>query len=306
MKYIYSLIFLLTVSFCNAQIKFGQPIKETDYFLKYLLDGKSNTELEYLYNNGTIEEIIVHQNKQLVYDLNAVVNSKTRYISKDGKLNNILTQMYNLSVAYMKSEFDKRYSKHKVDDYYFLKDYTEYRVITEIDGLASIDYREVNTNLHPDLLSEIRKRKKLLIDSIPIKKKDTIQYPYDDSFSVELEHYDFYDEMIKNDTIYEAKMIENRKELIFAKPDITIKRWIMKYLDFETFNSNTQGVIKCLVEKDGNISKTEKLGYSEKLEAMMVKRLEKLSFQPAEYNDDTGITVPIRSYYYLVARIKTE
>lgn len=136
MKHLITGILLFISLNVFAQIKLHQPTEQTQYFLKYLVEGHSNWSVDKKYNDGVLTEIVVYQNKQLFYDLDTIANARVRYVMKNGRLNNILTQFQNVSTDYVRNKFDKYYSKTKVSNYYFTDDYQYYRIVSKVGNYA--------------------------------------------------------------------------------------------------------------------------------------------------------------------------
>lgn len=309
MKYLITGVFLFINLNVFSQIKLHQPTEQTQYFLKYLVEGHYNWKVDTKYNDGTITEIVIYQHKEFFYDLNTIANARIRYIMKDGRLNNILTQFENLSTDYVKKQFDEYYSETKISNYYFTKDYQEYRTISKIGKYASINHQSVNfEDFDLEVSEEIKRRRRLYyneLNGITEEETDTTEYEYDDSFEDELAHNEYMDSVNRDATIYTVEQIKKDDSLVLANPLMSIQKWARMYVGFEKYGSNIKGAIKCLVEKEGTVSKSESLGYHIDLEKAMIKRLNKLTFEPAYIQDD-GFQIPIRSYFYVIIVVGEE
>lgn len=232
-------ITLFTTLGLSSQIRIGQPIDETIYFLNHIVRMKRNWNIEKKYRNGEIKEVIIHKRNQYFYDFNLRTDSAERLIAdSNGNYAYSLGQFPELSLEFIKEKFDDEYKDYKVDDLYFTEDFSHYMKLSLIDNYATIVYNKVQMESFPkSMKNRILKKKEIAAEKQKEaqKKSDYIEKLENGYFDISDFEPKFYKKLF-DDVNLRAKLLLykdinnlNLKEELKIKETFTLELRVRKY-----------------------------------------------------------------------------
>ena len=154
MKKIAFLVFVLFQLKGHSQVQLGQPSSETLYLLTYLIKDHPNWEMEKVYDQGELQQVVVSQYDQVFPDLLVKVDAIQRFVMQDGAYVLNILQFPSLKLDELKNRFDNHYSASRIGDYYFDDGFNYQRTITSLDGTASVLYQATDLDALPETVRQ--------------------------------------------------------------------------------------------------------------------------------------------------------
>lgn len=154
MNKIVCFVFILFQLNGYSQVELGQPSSQTLYLLNHLVKGHPNWEMEKVYDQGELREVVIYQYDQLFPDLLVKVDAIQRFVMQEGVYVLNILQFPSLKLEQLQNKYDSYYKNSRIGDYYFDGNFEYQRTIELVDGTASVLYQRAIFDELPDTVQQ--------------------------------------------------------------------------------------------------------------------------------------------------------
>ena len=192
-----------------------------------------------IYKNGTLTEVNINKQKEMIYGLSNNVNYHESLVIKNNKVDYIIKSFDNVELEVLKVYYNNNFTSRSIDNLYFTPDFEYYyKFYPNKNNLASVEcHKKSNSKFDKNILQKIENLKKK-------QQNEAIKSLLDDGREAEIKE-------MKKETVENEKEIKRINtdsiDNIFKSRKITLKATPKGY--------NEEGVVvlKVIVNRSGKV-----------------------------------------------------